>query len=505
MSTKVEAQSSSPLPISFTSATVDDLPDEIMLSIFQSLDLPECLSSRLTCWRWEVIVNHPNTIYGKYTREIDAIKKLPFLAPKFSAWENMPRHWGLYTKKNVLKFSSCSNDIITFYPPFCNQSSKFFSFSAPIPSDRYVFLAKYGDTYFLTEQSQTRLLLTLPTDLQPLASYKLITKNFQDPSKNKTISLLRNLPATPKNLSRCQVEYCFPISESNVAVFTTGGEVSFWDLSGETPICYQNLQTEGTEAYKVGDHLVLDNKIINIATQAVVKHELTFLTQYVKTCASALCTHDLNSGEIRYFSVNRSGLLEKQWDFNAESLLERLIDRNNGVIESFYVKDMSEQYIVLTCWQSKALNLLVLSSNGEVIHTICQKIEGEKLEQWELYQYPHFSHLSGNMLIYKHPQTHTLYFWHLPTKKLIQELEWEKLVYDEPLYTGSGFVQDVRLHEGKLTILLSSQHNTPGSNKPGKFRIIQFDPQFKQGTGWMSSIYATVKGLYYSFPGKVSY
>jgi hypothetical protein len=509
MNTEIEALSTvstSPWHIANTPLTVDNLPNELILSIIQLLGIKDCLSSRLICHRWKVIVDDPTTIYGKYIQEIDAIKKLSFLTPKYSAWKDMPRHWGLIVKENVLKFSSCSSDIISFHPPFCHQSSSFFSFNSLIPfSDRYIFLAKYGNTYFLTEQGRTRLQLELPTDLKLLASYKLIIKNFQDPSKDKEVSLLRDLAATQDNLSICQIKYCFPISEDNVVVVTSSGEVSFWNLSMETPICYQTLQIgAGSKVYKIDNYLVLNNKIINLTNQSAIENEFNFENEEdIETCGSALCAHDVNRKEIRYFSMSSFGLFEKQWDLKTDSLLDYL-NRNNGQVASLYVQDMNEQYIVLTCWQMKSLNILLLNSNGEVIHTICQDLVGKELYNSDLYRYPHFSHISGNILIYKHPLRHTLYFWHIPTKKLIQELEWEKLIYDMPLYFGVGLVQDVRLHAGKLTILLSSQH-TSDSNKPGKIRIIQFDPQFKSQQGWMNSIYSTIQSIYYSFPGKLSY
>lgn len=505
MSLKVESYSTSPMHISPTSTTINDLPNELMLSIIQLLGIKDCLSSRLTCHHWKAIVGNPITIFSRYIQEIDAIKKLPLVKPECSAWEAMPQHWGLIARENVLKLSSCSSDIITFHPPFCQQSSKFFSFSSLIPlSDRYIFLAKYGNTYFLTEQGQTRLQLELATDLKPHASYKLITKNFQDPSKNRELSLLGSLPATPNNLSRCQIEDCFPITENKIVVITCSGEISCWDLSEDTPVCYQSLQTRAeSKAYKIGRNLILNNKIINLITWSVSEHGFSFEHQMVTTYGSALCAHDINSKKIRYFSLSHTGMFEKQWDFNVDNLL-KLLDHGNGSILNLRVQDMNDQYIVVNCWQRKALNLWVLTATGEFIHTICQKLTDVEVDTPTMYQYPHFSHLSGNILAYKHPQKHTLYFWHIPTKRLVQELEWIKLIYDMPLYLDYGLVQNVRLHESKLTILLSSQHES-GSNKPGKFRVVQFDSQSISQHGWMNRIFSIIPSLYYAFPGKLSY
>ncbi|MGH2611694.1 MAG: F-box protein, partial [Rhabdochlamydiaceae bacterium] len=155
---KVEGQTQStntPNSIS-PSASFSNLPKELILAIFQLLGIKECLSSRLVCHQWKVIIDEPTIIYGQYAPEIRAIKELISLPPRFSAWEAMPRHWGLIVTKNVLNFSSLHGDVIAFNPPFCQQSSKFFSFISPPPfSDRYIFLAQCGNTYFLTEQGTT--------------------------------------------------------------------------------------------------------------------------------------------------------------------------------------------------------------------------------------------------------------------------------------------------------------------------------------------------------------
>jgi hypothetical protein len=466
MSTRIEPRSTSPLPMDVIPKTINNkLPNEILLSIFQQLGMKDCSSARLTCHHWKAIVDHPTTIYCQYKQEIDAVKKLPPIAPKCSNWELMPRHWEL--KEYGIRFSSFSSDIITFYPPFCCQSSMFFSFSSPISlSDRYVILAHYGNTYFLTEQARSPL-LELPTDLQPLASYKLITKNFQDPSKDKVVSLLGGLAATPMNLSICQIEHCFPISESNVAVVTSKGEVLFWDLSKEPPFCYQTLQIEArSDVCKIGNYLVLNNKIIDLITQSAREHAFTFQNEEVKIWGSALCAYSKERGEIRYFSLNRSGLLNKQWDLNVDSLSKNL-DSSKGPIKRLDVQEMNEQYIVLACWQSKTLNLLILSSNGEVIHTICNNGDMD----WNF-----FAYLLGNILIICHdPQSQILNFWHIPTKRLIKSicLLQEEYKYNQNPYWGVGNIQDICFHEGKLTVLLSSVR----SKLTRRFRIIQFDPQ----------------------------
>ena len=165
---------------------------------------------------------------------------------------------------------------------------------------------------------------------------------------------------------------------------------------------------------------------------------------------------------------------------------------------------MNEDYILLACYQSQAVNMLVLNTKGELIHTVTEKIFGEELENWELYKYPVFGQLSGNTLIYKSPQELDINFWHIPTKKLVTKFNWQKSIYDLPLFFEDCLLQDIRFSNEKLTLLLSTEH-TPLSNKPAKFRIIQFDTQNTQYQGLMSlpyNIFSVIKDIYYAFPGK---
>jgi len=486
-----------------------DVPNDLFPGIFQYLDLADCLTARQVCRLWEEMIAHRATIYSQYTQEWNGIAALSLLSPRFSAWEPMPRHWGLHNDKKMLAFSSICQDIIAFHPPFCRQSSKFFSFTAAIPfSDRNILLGQCGNTYFLTPQGKTRLLLDLQTDLQPLASHKLIVINTMDSTKNRKFSLLRDLPRTEDNLVDCQIEYCFPISEGNIVIITRNGDMTFWDLAPETPSCYQTLQIGSWgKVYQVESHLIFNDKIVNLSNLSLLKHGFEFENMNGKTFGSSLCTssYALYESKIQFFAVNDNGLLEKKWDKDFCHPAS-LTPREDGITIALcpYIRDMNDKFIIATIWQSNEINLFVLDTEGEVVLSITQEIPGEPIDRGDQYAYPIFAHLSGNILIYKNPLKHTLYFWHIPTKTCIQEFEWTQSIYDVPLWTEAARIQDVHLFEGKLAILLSTGH-TPLSNKPAQFRIIQFDPQYSAPSGlWgvCSRVCSAVKGAYYAFPGE---
>jgi hypothetical protein len=488
MSTRIEPRSTSPFQTTNplhrdeTPVTINNkLPHEILLSISQLLGMKECLSARLTCHHWKEIVDHPTTIYCQYKQEIEAVKKLLLLKPKSSDLEAMLLPFALEKNELRLKLSSCSSDIIVLSACFSDQLypqfslvSEFFSFSSPISlSDPCGFLAKCGNTYFFNT--------VFSPEENPDQDYKLVMKNFQDPSQDKEVLLFRDPDAIFPEIP----EYCFPISEIKVVTVDANGEVSFWDLSKEPPFCYQTLQIEArSDVYKIGNYLVLNNKIIDLITQSVREHAFTFQDEDVKIYGSALCTYSEKRGEIRYFSISSFGLLNKQWDLKDISLFKHLKSSNGISHTPLYVQEIDEQYIVLACWQCRTLTLFILNSNGEIVHTICHEliekifIPNEQLsDAFDKYirnkyceQLP-FTHIYGNILIYKLPQFQTLVFLHIPTKKEIQTfLRKQK----------SAFIKDARLHDGKLTLLLSSEERISCDeyNRFVKFRIIQSDPQF---------------------------
>lgn len=496
------------------SASIHVLPRELLLNIFQMLNLKDKLFVRAVCRDWKVIANNSIT-HSQYLKEFNAIRSLSSLPARFSAWMPMPLHWGLYTKENVLKFSSIKEDIIAFHPPLCKQSSNFFSFTSSLPfSNRYVLLSQYGNTYFLTPQAENQLEFKISTDLQPLASHKLVATNIKDPTRKREFSLLKNLPPSLDNLSQsqledyqsqlesCQIEHCVPISEDNIAIITTAGRISFWDLLPEVPNCYKDfLIHPQSEVYKIGNQLIFDKGIVDLDNPSFLDHGFEFENEQIKTFQSSLCAYNGGKQELRYFIINSHGMLEKKWDF-AISNLSEFLDQTKGPVSSWHIEDMNEKFILLTCLQSRAVNLIIMNTEGEIVQAPNTKLSFSKL-----CRYPTFAQLSGDILIYKNPEKQAVSFWHILAQKCIQEFDWTKSIYDLPLWLGNCLIQDIRLSDGKLTILLSTEH-APFSNQPSKFRLIQFDPQntYQNGlSGIIKNIYSFVTGIYYAFPGKKQY
>ncbi len=483
---------------------INTIPNELLLEIFKKLNLQVMSSSRLVCHHWRNLANDLKTIYGQYFNEINSIQKLFFLAPESSPWTAMPRHWALNNKENVLKFSSVVRDKIAFHPPFFNQSSKFFSFGEHEPfSDRHIFLSHYGDTDFLTPQEKKPNLIldSSPEYLKPNACHQLVAINRKDPTKNREFSLLGDLPPTEANLSKCQIEYCFPITENHIVIITAIGQVSFWDLSTKLPQCYKVLEIEsGSKVYQLENHLVLDKEIIDLKTFSLIEHGFKFANQHIQVYGSSMCTYGRDE-VIRYFVVNKMGLLELKWEFRDKDLLKVLSNKGLDAL-NLAITDMNESFILITCWQPHAISFLIINVNGKLVHHSQENIK-EKLYHSCLYMFPTCAGLCGNILIYKNPQGNEIRFWHIPTKKF-RDFDWTKSIGIRGLTSGMTFIQDVCFKEEKLTILFSSDH-TPNSNKSGKFQLIQFDPQKNVNTpplSWMGMIVGIISNLKNMYLGK---
>ena len=499
--------------------SIQNIPQDPLLMIFQSLDLEGCLAARRVCKLWAELGKHPTTIFVRYLQEKIQIAKLVTLAPRFSAWQQMPRHWGLHNDIKMLKFSSVCQDIISFFPPFCTQSSKFFSFTQAIAfSDRDILLAQYKNTYFLTPQGQTRLELDLQIDLQPLVSHILIVKNIKDPQQDRTFSLLEDLPETEENLIAHQIEYCFPISENKVVIVTRNRVTSLWDLEPIKPVCGKKLNIKGLhvydywsrsnaiDMYRVGDYFIVGHQLINLKDLSnIEQHNIELRLDFreyssVKTFGSFVC-RTIIQGEIQLFDLSELGFLEKKWGFKIDI---GLIEPNWGPMLNIKIESMSENFIILSSWHKKAVNLFIINMNGELVDRISEDFIDELVEDCAIWKYPLFVQISGHILLFKHPQQHTLYFRHIPTKKCILEFEWTKAFYDLALYCDMVRVQDIHFADGKLTILLTTGH-VEGSLRPAQFRVIQFDPLniIPSGLwGTMNRVFSATKGLYYAVPGK---
>lgn len=447
------------------------LPKELILQIFSLLNFKDYLAVTRVCRNWRRIVKDPTTSWARNLQEVIALKCFSRLTPRFSPFLDMPKHWGLYTKENALKFSLVHRNLIAFHPHFCNQSSQFFSFTEQLPhfSNRLVFLASFGDIYFFTQQSKPNMELELPNDLNRYDSHVLIVMNRNDPSKTFQFSLLKN-PST-RRLSSHQIRNCFPISETQIAILSEDGKVSFWDISSEKAKCYAEKRIDlKDQAYKLGNHLLTGNTIVNLRNHQVTEHRFNFEQKQIVSFSSALCA--ASEQELSYFVLNEEGFLEKKWEFNLKLLTAKL-DPENGAFVRWYVENLNEEFIVLSIIQCRGITLHILNTKGDHVHSIVQKMKDVDLHFSPLDRYPMFVQLSGKLMVYKHPQNPTVYFWFLHSKECLQEIDLTKKVK----FSSEEVIQNMCFVESKLTLLLSSGH-IPLSNKPGKYRLVQFDSDY---------------------------
>jgi hypothetical protein len=487
--------------------TINDVPKDVLLIIFQALNLAGCRVARLVNHLWEECITDPTTIYGQCTNEKNDVKKFSSLSPNFSAWMPMPRHWAL-TNNFKVSFTSVCQNIIAF-SPLMGQSSKIFSFTASTPfSDKNVFLNRYGNTCFFTPQEQSDAPFMFISDLEPLASHKLIVINTIDSRKNREFSILLDLPQTREELTNHQIISCFPITEEKVAILTTNGKVSFWDLSPEKPARYHILQTaQNFSAIHVGEWLILQNQAINLTHCSSIEHPFSLKEENIITFGSSFCELSASHPrQIRYFTMSTKEGLEKRWDISLSELCKE-IDSKNGSFLYSYLEEMNENHIVLICYQECAVNLLVLSTQGDFIDSIVHPFD-KKISKKSMYAYPIVAHLWKNILVYKEPVKNTLYFFQIPSKQRIHEFEWSKAVWDLPLFIKTARVQGIHYKEGKLTILLSGGHPSRNSINPVQFRLFQFDLQASNPPsvgGKINSIWSFVKEAYYALPGTNPY
>jgi hypothetical protein len=479
--------------------TIHQLPQEVLGRIFQFLDLPECLIANKMCKCWAELVTRPHTILGRYLEERRQIEHLTSLAPKFSGWEQMPGHWDVSSVQE-LAFSSVCQDIIAFNPSITKQSSKFFSFTEEqVFSSRNILLGRCENTYFLIPQGPD-LKANSQTKLKPLQQHNLTVMNVKDSTRDRKFSLLGDLPPTDENLKNHQITSCCPISEDKVAIVTRDGTISLWDVLPPRPTCYKvfNMGPRQFVLYKVGNHLIFQNKSIDLTTLSVVEHEVD-MVRYPNCKAVNSCLGIwIDDGLLGYFVVNASGCLEKKWDFDVNIIFAEGASTD---FARFVLESIDDHFIVISCYHEKGVHLFILNTQGELVHDIKEEFSG--LEASKVWKYSIRAHTVGNILVYKHPMQHTIYFWHIPTKTCIQKFEWTKAIHDALLYFGEAQVQDVRFTEGKLTILLAPVY-MPGRRISAQFRMIQFDPLniTSEGIrGVVSRISTAVKGLYYAFPG----
>lgn len=486
---RTETDLSKKVPSSVEPIRKPILPNVIILEIFKFLKLQDILSVKLVCRDWRVIATHSGTVYARYLKELGEVGKLSDMPIRFSPWTPMPAHWSLISKEKALKFSDVTVDTVAFCPRYFGQASYWYSFTSSQPfSDRNVLLGRLGKTYFFTPQGK----LIPGKDLQLNAKTLLTIVNIDDPTKMQEISLLQNHHSSVNDLALGQIEYCFPVSEKKVVVVTNGGHISLWSLLTEAPRCMRKIEIDlGSEKVcRLNNRLILDNALIDLDDDdlSLSEHKFAFKNDQLVTFGSSLCAYDPLKSEIRYFTLNSRGLLEKKWEYKCN--LFELLDNLNGSIFSTLI-DMNEDFIVLECKQEKAFNLFVLTTDGkrEFRPFIQEKVTGRYVINCS---YSICTHLSGNILFYKSPSSNTIIFWHIPTRKCVS-LDWTSLIYDRPTSCGNAVIQDIHLSKGKLTLLLSTGEKN--EEKHNKFRLIQFDPDSTSRTKFAVS--SVLKEWYY--------
>lgn len=503
------------LKISPSFITIQDIPKEIFPVIFQSLNLAGCATARRVCCFWAELLAQPTTLFGQWLQSALSVVKLSTLIPRCSAWEQTPTHW-IFNEK-MLKLSSVCQEIIAFFPSHDIQSSKFFSFKEPLPfSDRDIFLAHKGDTYFLTPQSQTDLQLELQIDLRRLVSHTLIVKNIKDPGRDRMFSMLEDLPETEENLTSYQIERCFPASEDKVAIVTRNGTLLLWDLEPKKPVCCKRLKIAdlkqynqdsfsiGMDLHHVGDHLLFGYQVISLKDLSLIKQSNNLVKHLsIQICGSFIFTI-LDDNVIRLFSLNEAGLLIEKWTYNLNQYLPKEFAE---ALFRFEIETMSEQYIVLTFRPPFDLfhtqqSILILDINGQRIDIIRQDIADKINDLSMLDKDPFFARITGPVLMFKFPRQHTIFFYLIPKKKTLLKFTWAKKIYDFPLHLyGNANVQDAHFADGRLTILIKTGR-VEKYNLPHQFRVIQFDPLHTVPSGIVNRLIANLKGLYYAIPVK---
>lgn len=451
------------------STSISTFPDELILGILANLNRKELLSACLVCHHWKMVSRDPTTELGKYLNKIHSIQKLPSIAANFSAWEPMPKHWEILPQNGVLKFSSITSDIIAFHNCYIdNQSSKFFSFNYKVPiSDQYILLNQYQNTYFITPQSKTDLKLAHEEDLEPLQSFILKVVDIRNPNKMRELSLLGKLPRTEENLQKCQIQFCFPLSENKFAIITKEGMLSFWNLLNDEAHCYKELFIKNLLIpNKMGNYLICEEAIVNIDKLILIEHGLKLEPGEVfKSSNTAFCAYNYEKNRLRFFTISEEGILAIKWELPINRWVKNPLNNTFG----HAVAGMNENYIIFTYWQSRSKNLEVLNLDGDSVLSIEENLQ-DTMNPHYYHAYPIFAKLSDDILIFKNPQTSIVSFWHIPTKNLITRLDWSKSVVS----FDKCDIQDICFSEGKLTFLQSQGNDTVG-DKSAQFRLIQFD------------------------------
>lgn len=479
--------------ISSLDTTMQPLPGEVLLLIFQPLSLAGCFVARRVCRLWAELAKDPTTIAGACFQDKALIEKLPTLTPRYSPWEQMSSHWVLNEGKHVLRFSSvCQQGVISFFPPGSKtkQSSKFFSFTRPISFyDGYTLLAQQGETYFLKFNNAIEVPSSQTVSHPSLFGHTLKVKNLNNSRHDRTFSILKELPEDEQNMQSCPIVDCVPLSENKLAIVTQGCTVLLWDLEPQNPVCINRsaitcqINGEKWDQYtgkglKVGNCILIGHQLINLKDWPV-KSQFFNSRDYssIQSSGSFLCGILRDTREIRLLQLSPTGDLEQKWSFDVGKATG---DEFNKNILGIKIESISENYIVYSAWKTHHVFLFILNMNGELMNSreidFIKQAIFEEVNENSIYEYPIFAQTSGHVLMFKHPEGQTLSFYHILWKKTILEFDWTKRLYEPPLYPDNASVQDICWADNKLTILSTIVERDERFTKSALFRVIQFDP-----------------------------
>jgi|GEM_PF-3339056 len=461
--------------------TINDMPRDPLLAIFQFLDLKGCLVASRVCKFWTQVMQAPSTMLSQYTLADAQLRDRVTVTPIVSDWQKLPDHWTLIDSSETLYFSSVCHDMISVSVRSRRLSSKFFSFKETIPfTERGIILAQHESTYFLIPQA-VETDDALLNGLKPLSSSTLIVKN-QNNDHHQTISPLGNLPKNEKNLTSHQIKYCFPFSEDKVAIMIQEGVISFWNLKPSISVCYNKLELPSicsSSVYQIGDYLLVKKQLISLNDLSIKEHEFDF-DQYssVKTCGSFVCA-GTKEGLYTLFVLRKAGLLQAKWEYEYGGLKVTKF----GSFIRLDLESMSKKFVVLSCRYQFGFVLRIFNMNGALVHS----------EGWThtyMCLNPLFAQISDNLLVFKMPDTTTLTFCCICTKAYRSTSALKQLCDRTRVWHGSKDpVQDIRFVDDKLIVLLIREF-------PMQFRLVQFDPspsKIMKAINWVS---AGVKGAY---------
>lgn len=416
---------------------------EIVVEIFKFLSSYEPLS-KLTCHFW----NNLTTSIAKAKFGI-GIGKFPFfIQPTRARSECLPltpflKSWS-YT---IPKFSCVTQDLIAYKPTsenglFVDTSSDQFTSlkpSFPLPFiENSSLLAQCGDTY-LFRSSKDQSLFVIK---------KMATEEKWEMTQFSHIPGVTDLNGET---------FCYSVSDNKMVLICCSEamtEAICLNLTTKEIIYRLPLRDKVYSPNKLGNHLILNTSTIDLDADhpRKTRHGFDFMSCWTTVFESSLYVSKMES--LQSFSMSPTGELEKKWELKD-------LSSDGRKIFILGVKSVNDKYIALDCQSQFQDNLKgfrciqLLDTQGQCIHQLQLPIPFGSI----------LMHLVDDILIYKHPQEVFLIFLHIPTKQLINKLEWKDPINDT-------IICDIHSTNNKLSLL-----SLMTINDERKYQVIQFDLQ----------------------------